>query len=752
MKDETQKAAHSLPLCGFLVIGTKKGGFPIAVETRSKGKKVTVLTGVRGDLHALLTTLTSRMGVGGTYHEDRSQVEIQGDQSERLPRILFQLGCLRGVNVKDFEEQPATAAASSAQPHVREKPRWDKEKIAYENAAMEDKKKGGCWNWHGWWPYCRGNCTRPNPYDNDIWTHNIEGESKRITYVPEFTDIMEGLRDLGMLSEPGEAVKAEHLERALAARGKHAGGTKPAKPQRVFSPVNPAPLDQAFVCKYCQQQFSMRRTLKIHITRIHNYENARVATGGAWDGNALHQQWGPTPFNRKAATTSDDMNPSNDWPEDWVDWKNDTPTNGWGGTRSGWNNGGSSSSDHEERRAPQRTMGSMLQLPKKEMLKLTPRKKTPAALPVPPVADMNCMTEEMLQNLLEMDFNPAQSELFFSTLADRGKEMSMDEAFIEALVVVLEAPDLNVFLPHEMSDHEPCFRAFPSSDNDNDDTLNASFVNGDFRAAPSDDHGNTAFTMVKSQSRKPPPFKSPPPQGTATESSLSLMESSTGSSVRTPLAEMPSVPVVSSSSAPYKASSTPSAANAPAKWTPKAPPPVRYIAPSSASSSIPSNAKIKKKAPKAAAAAATAAVLSVRAAPTPLDGKTLQEYRKMPEEDDTLLNPVVASYNCKNSDAQQQQRNDVWRRPPGVCLHCEADVGERNLARHMAENHACPMCGCIYSPEFIEIHVNVCLEEHRKKDEEEACRKEEEVVPCPLCAQVFSSSEIAQHAAFCNGA
>ncbi|CAE7337950.1 unnamed protein product, partial [Symbiodinium sp. CCMP2456] len=90
--------AGGLPSCGFAVFADKGGQPPLLVERRAKGKRVTVISGVRGNARALCTALTTLLGVGGTVHAKGAlaDVEVQGEQVERVAQALTQLGCLRG--------------------------------------------------------------------------------------------------------------------------------------------------------------------------------------------------------------------------------------------------------------------------------------------------------------------------------------------------------------------------------------------------------------------------------------------------------------------------------------------------------------------------------------------------------------------------------------------------------------------------------------------------------------------------------
>ena len=65
---------------------TKKGGLPVRVESRSKGKKVTVVFNVTGDLKLLLSELKQAAGSGGVVREDT--IEIQGDKQEFVVKFI----------------------------------------------------------------------------------------------------------------------------------------------------------------------------------------------------------------------------------------------------------------------------------------------------------------------------------------------------------------------------------------------------------------------------------------------------------------------------------------------------------------------------------------------------------------------------------------------------------------------------------------------------------------------------------------
>lgn len=70
----------------FRVERTRKGGLPVFVERRAKGKVVTVVRNVSGDTEFLLKTLKKRCGAGGVIRE--GDVEIQGDHRASIETFL----------------------------------------------------------------------------------------------------------------------------------------------------------------------------------------------------------------------------------------------------------------------------------------------------------------------------------------------------------------------------------------------------------------------------------------------------------------------------------------------------------------------------------------------------------------------------------------------------------------------------------------------------------------------------------------
>ncbi len=86
-------ASPEVEPASFRVARTRKGGLPIFVENRPKGKVATVIRNVSGDADALLSILKKRCGAGGLVRDDT--VEIQGDHRDTVEGFLKQSGALR---------------------------------------------------------------------------------------------------------------------------------------------------------------------------------------------------------------------------------------------------------------------------------------------------------------------------------------------------------------------------------------------------------------------------------------------------------------------------------------------------------------------------------------------------------------------------------------------------------------------------------------------------------------------------------
>jgi translation initiation factor 1 (eIF-1/SUI1) len=75
----------------YQVKGSKKGGLPVTIEKRNRGKHVTVVGNVTGDASALLLELKQAFGAGGLVSSSGNgffKVEIQGEVEARVKAYL----------------------------------------------------------------------------------------------------------------------------------------------------------------------------------------------------------------------------------------------------------------------------------------------------------------------------------------------------------------------------------------------------------------------------------------------------------------------------------------------------------------------------------------------------------------------------------------------------------------------------------------------------------------------------------------
>ena len=70
----------------YFICRTKKGGLPVKVESRSSGKKVTLIENVEGDGKELLHELKIKFGTGGILKSD--SIELQGDNIVKVTKYL----------------------------------------------------------------------------------------------------------------------------------------------------------------------------------------------------------------------------------------------------------------------------------------------------------------------------------------------------------------------------------------------------------------------------------------------------------------------------------------------------------------------------------------------------------------------------------------------------------------------------------------------------------------------------------------
>jgi len=267
-------------------MATKGGQMPLSIEKRAKGKKVTVISGVQGNASALCSALTRLLGIGGTTHVRGAlcaDVEVQGEQVERVTEILGQLGCVRGLP-KSRETAAVVVERDCAYDSLlteqsgRAKPRAPKA----APPPPEPPEDAPCRAWHGRWIYCSGNCEQIE-FD-DIWADSNSNPYFRPRTPPVHSGLVSAsvlsaaLRPLGMTAEVGAAVQEWINHKAQMAKEAERKRSMPIASLCAVAPAQPK--GAALVCDECGAEFALKRTLKMH-KLAHKREREEAAAWGA---------------------------------------------------------------------------------------------------------------------------------------------------------------------------------------------------------------------------------------------------------------------------------------------------------------------------------------------------------------------------------------------------------------------------------------------------------------------------------------
>jgi len=203
-----------LPACGFLVIPNPTNDhLKLKVKKVSKGKKISILTGIIGSRDKAISTLRQLLGVGGDIsHEVADGIEIQGDQTGRLFEVL------KSINAVLLTSPPpkitvVQRANYGYDKFMKKQTGVDAQVLQGVTGPMSD----ACKIVHGnYWPYCNGNCQLCPPLTDvfeglDIFCSWYQEE--KIPVVSHFTpdmstsELVHALSQLGMRAEAGEAVR-----------------------------------------------------------------------------------------------------------------------------------------------------------------------------------------------------------------------------------------------------------------------------------------------------------------------------------------------------------------------------------------------------------------------------------------------------------------------------------------------------------------------------------------------------------------
>jgi len=307
----------------------------VSIEKRAKGKKVTVISNVQGNAAALSTTLGRVLGVGGTVHAKgplQAEVEVQGEQVERVSKVLLQLNCVRGLLAsKDtaahvVEKDPAhDGLFDGSGPSEGRKPRHAALGVA-RAAAELPPDNAPCRQWHGYWPYCRGTCSISSGPDEIVGASKSLGMRQRQSvllwglwdddsagmFTPaqpqraaawqsasssSMVGLDDGLRRLGMLAQIGAALE-EWVQRREELTAQATLRRTAAKP----SLCAPGHMGQegSFECPECGMSFGTKQTLKKHSLQHRRDREVATTTVSAapvrdWRGAPLSlesNEWG----------------------------------------------------------------------------------------------------------------------------------------------------------------------------------------------------------------------------------------------------------------------------------------------------------------------------------------------------------------------------------------------------------------------------------------------------------------------------
>lgn len=187
----------------FFIQAGKKGQVPIEMEKRAKGKKVTIIKNCGGNVKAMLTLLKENLGTGGDVYDESGcatrethpsggqtfSMVIQGDLRDRVEAWIEERNLVVGrkkavLDAMRKEKEMRESSSDSSSSRERKKPRHRDRTLEPAvdfsiRSEYSDLLKGihrkidydhpmesaPCWAWHGWWPYCQGNCVEEDDED-----------------------------------------------------------------------------------------------------------------------------------------------------------------------------------------------------------------------------------------------------------------------------------------------------------------------------------------------------------------------------------------------------------------------------------------------------------------------------------------------------------------------------------------------------------------------------------------------------------
>jgi hypothetical protein len=218
----------------------------------SKGKRVTIVSGAIGSRSKAEATLKQLLGVGGEICEDdHTAIELQGDQTKRIPIILKNIGGLISDPTKSVPSQPIKVERTNYQYDKFMKKPDTGRSVVFENTLPVSD---ACILVHGkYWPYCNGHCQYCPPLTDVFeglemycswFDSGVAQKDKDSREMNEMTtaEILAGLSLLGMRAEVGEAVRLYEKDKKLLAARSAVKVAGYIATERVVSRPQPVPV------------------------------------------------------------------------------------------------------------------------------------------------------------------------------------------------------------------------------------------------------------------------------------------------------------------------------------------------------------------------------------------------------------------------------------------------------------------------------------------------------------------------------
>ena len=275
-----------LPACGFAFSAKYDGNadsLPIVqmkVKKVNKGKRITVIYGAVGSRSKAVATLKQLLGVGGEVCEDdHTAVELQGDQTKRIPVILKNIGALQ------YDDSTMTKPQTIKVERINygydkfmKKSDTASRPVIVENSQSVSE---ACILVHGkYWPYCNGQCQYCPPLTDVFegleqycsWFEPTDKKST-ISQSLEMTteEILTGLSTLGMRAEVGEAVRLyEQDKRRMVEKSSQKQGVRNKISSERRTPDTPVVVPRRVVPKVVPRPFNPNQPVRVIMNHLYD--------------------------------------------------------------------------------------------------------------------------------------------------------------------------------------------------------------------------------------------------------------------------------------------------------------------------------------------------------------------------------------------------------------------------------------------------------------------------------------------------